>query len=623
MAKPFSFLLVSLIAVLVIWAYGPGIEGPALLDDRSNIPVINSDILDTAETLSIILGNTSGPLGRPVAMASFVAEASVLGAGPATGKAVNLGIHVVNTVLVYLLALAVFSRFELASPRVCALLVAMVWCWTPLQLSTVLYHVQRMTLLAGSFMLLTLLLSLRWRRCFGAASKTHFFWACAALVTATLAIFTKENAATLMLIVPSLLALCPVTSGSARAYAVRVAAARTFAVFLIAAICVLAVNWSWIVAGYEVRSFTVAERVLSQPRILLDYSSQFYAPDTGRMGLVHDDFMLSSGLFSPTSTAMSILCFSALLVMGFWWRHKPLGAQVLLCAAVFLLGHSVESSVLALEPYFEHRNYFPSVGLALALGFGVGACIKKAPAVKVPLVIWLLIYGAWLLVQTGALAHVWSKPEMIALLEVNGHPESPRANRAMALLQAKYGDLELAMKYADRAYPEAHPGYHLNRTVYVLALSCVSGQLLDGYDFGSLEDFAGLQDRAAREAMQLVITGIYDDTCDRGTVLKLADQLYALAASAALAVELEPLLSTLAVLENALERYENASWYTKKALLLAPENIQLMLMNLHFCRATQIGGMCEETRRKLLKLDDDGQLSVEQSKTLMLYGTGE
>ncbi|WP_008294531.1 hypothetical protein [Congregibacter litoralis] len=612
-----------LIAGLASWAYAPGIEGPALLDDRSNIPVINPDTLDTTETLSIVFGNTSGPLGRPVAMASFVAEAAILGAGSATGKTVNLGIHLVNTVLVYLLALAIFSKFEPTSSRVCALLVAMVWCWAPLQLSTVLYHVQRMTLLSSSFMLLTLLFTLRWRRSFDTESRMHVFWSAAALVTAILALFAKENAATLVLIVPSLLALYPVTPGRPRGCAVRVAAARIFVVLSAAAICVVAAKWSWIVAGYEVRDFTVTERVLSQPRILFDYIAQFFVPDTGRMGLIHDDLALSSGLFSPPSTVLSILFFSALLALSFWRRQKVLGAQVLMCAAVFLLGHSVESSVIALEPYFEHRNYFPSLGLALALGFGAGAFLKKAPAVKVPLLIWVLIYGGWLLVETGAQARIWSKLEMIALHEVNGHPESPRANRAMALLQAKHADLELAMKYADRAYPEGEPGYHLNRAVYVLALSCVSGQPLDEYDFSSLKNFSGLKDRAAREAMQLLIEGVHDKSCDRAAVLELADRLYVLAASTALNNDFEPLLSTLAVLENALERYGRALWYTQEALSHSPEDVQLMLMKLHFCLATRAEDACEGTRRKLLTLEKDGRLSVEQSEMLALYRTGE
>ena len=37
----------------------------------------------------------------------------------------------------------------------------------------------------------------------------------------------------------------------------------------------------------------------------------------------------------------------------------------------FLAGHALESSIFPLEIYFEHRNYLPAVGLALALVSGL------------------------------------------------------------------------------------------------------------------------------------------------------------------------------------------------------------------------------------------------------------
>ena len=52
----------------------------------------------------------------------------------------------------------------------------------------------------------------------------------------------------------------------------------------------------------------------------------------------------------------------ALLLVWRWGRYLAFGI------AWFLVGHSIESTVFSLELYFEHRNYFPGVGLFLLAG---------------------------------------------------------------------------------------------------------------------------------------------------------------------------------------------------------------------------------------------------------------
>jgi len=618
-----SWLSIPFVIAFACWAYFPGFGGPVLLDDRGNIPLLESDTLKAQEAMEIVLGNRSGPLGRPISMITFVGEALLWDSGPTTGKAVNMGLHAANTLLVYLLILMILRGFECSTPWVAAFTAAMIWCWAPLQLSTVLYHVQRMTLLSSFFMLLTLHSALRWRACLERYSRTHFAWGFATTVLALLAIFSKENAATLVLIVPGMLALYPSATGGERGVALQRVFARVFLVLSIAIVCVLIYQWSWITSGYDIRDYTVAERALSQPRILIDYVRQFFWPQSTRMGLVHDDFRLSRGLFSPITTFLSLLFFTALIALGLILRASALGKQLLMCVAIFLLGHALESTVLALEPYFEHRNYFPSIGLVLAVAFVLSACLRRAPAITLPLFVWLLIYSGSLLVETGAQAMVWSKAELIVLHDVNGHPESPRANRAMALLLAQSHDLELALAYSDKAYPNIEGGPGLDRFVFAFALSCVSRQPLSDRDVSAVRQFSGLRDRTAREAMQLVINGIYDSGCDRSRVLALADRLEELAKLTPVNSELVPLLSTVAVLENALERYPVALWYTEQALSMVPNDIQLLLMNLHFCVAVQGAEACSDRMQHLGTLQQRGLLSRDQSETLALYAIGD
>ena len=70
-----------LLATLLITAclYWPGLNGPFLFDDRFNFTVIQEWLRGEASLQKAIFGHQSLMLGRPVAMASFIANAAVGG----------------------------------------------------------------------------------------------------------------------------------------------------------------------------------------------------------------------------------------------------------------------------------------------------------------------------------------------------------------------------------------------------------------------------------------------------------------------------------------------------------------------------------------------------------------
>lgn len=57
----------------------------------------------------------------------------------------------------------------------------------------------------------------------------------------------------------------------------------------------------------------------------------------------------------------------SLLILGVYKAGTRIGL-VFFGPVFFLAAHLVESSVIALELYFEHRNYLPSVGIFISLG---------------------------------------------------------------------------------------------------------------------------------------------------------------------------------------------------------------------------------------------------------------
>src|SRR5690606_7723514 len=102
-------------------------------------------------------------IGRPLSMLSFGLNYYFSGLDPYFFKATNLALHLLNTLVLYFLTRELLGfqkggREPLVPRHYLALLVTAAWALHPLQASTVLYAVQRMTQLAALFTFLAILL---------------------------------------------------------------------------------------------------------------------------------------------------------------------------------------------------------------------------------------------------------------------------------------------------------------------------------------------------------------------------------------------------------------------------------------------------------------------------------
>ena len=143
------FALSALTAML----YWPALSGPLLLDDS----IVITPLLSAAQLghdWRSFLFSDSGPLGRPLAMASFIANAQ-MSLDLRYWKATNLAVHVLNGWLVFALftQLARLAGRQFAGVRVLALGGMALWLLHPLNVSTVLYSVQRMAQISTLFTL--------------------------------------------------------------------------------------------------------------------------------------------------------------------------------------------------------------------------------------------------------------------------------------------------------------------------------------------------------------------------------------------------------------------------------------------------------------------------------------
>jgi tetratricopeptide (TPR) repeat protein len=108
----------------------------------------------------------------------------------------------------------------------------------------------------------------------------------------------------------------------------------------------------------------------------------------------------------------------------------------------FLVMHSFESSVFALEMVYEHRNYLPSVGLwMLAAWVLYQVCDRHAPHFQLPLVVVLMLAMTF---ATGWRASAWRDEAVLARVNLLAHPDSVRsryhyANTTLRLAEAHRG----------------------------------------------------------------------------------------------------------------------------------------------------------------------------------------
>jgi tetratricopeptide (TPR) repeat protein len=377
----FHLLAALALAIVCLASYSNGLQGPFIFDDHRNVrnnEGLHWTTLSWSGAVTAIRDSPSS--NRPVANISFALNYH-FGRHEVRGyHAVNIAIHLVCSLLVYLLALNTVkrvtptenTRLEPSVEHWIALSAALIFVSHPIQTQAVTYIVQRMTSLCALFFLAALLLYIYGRE--SARPARRWAWWAGGLASGLLALGSKEIAVTLPLIV--LLYEWYFFQDLNPRWIKKTAklgllALGTFA--LAAAFHLGNQPWEWLSAGYDQRDFTLGERVLTQFRVVWFYLSLLFYPHPGRLNLTHD-ISTSQSLLNPMSTLLSLIGLCALLGLAIYLaRRKRL---VSFCLLWFFLNLVIESSVIPLEMVFEHRLYLPMVGVALlvaSLIYGVAA----------------------------------------------------------------------------------------------------------------------------------------------------------------------------------------------------------------------------------------------------------
>lgn len=426
-------LVLMLLCAAVYW---PGLEGSFVYDDSTFLldnPGIRVTTLAPSDWARAAMSFPAGVhQGRWIGMLSFGANYYFTGLDPFWLKATNVAIHLLNGLLVFLMLRALLRlwhecRASAEARRIdsgiAAAMLAGIWLLLPINLTAVLYVSQRLESLSNTFVFLGLWLYLSgrlslWRDEGGLRRMWVGLVACTGI-----GILTKESAVLLPLYAACAeFAVCSFRSRRGSLSKPTLALYTTVLVVPLVVGAIWLATWLGGRSSYA-RPFDTIQRVMTESRIMFDYLHWTAFPSLDALTLFHDDIPLSRSLVDPPTTWISMGAIAALLAAALWARRRfPLACLGVLW---FFAGHLLTGTIIPLLLAFEHRNYFPSVGVLLAgaslvalegglrdnrIRMALGACL-------------LVFYGA----TTWLRSQEWSDPLRLTMSEASKRPDSPGA----------------------------------------------------------------------------------------------------------------------------------------------------------------------------------------------------
>jgi hypothetical protein len=140
------------------------------------------------------------------------------------------------------------------------------------------------------------------------------------------------------------------------------------------------------------RNFNAWERLLTEAKILWIYVYKAVLGMPAKLGIYQQPPEVLRNPFGAAAL-MSWLSWLALLIAAISWRRRfPLAAFAVLW---FFAGHLIESTVVPLELYFEHRNYLPIIGPVFAISSALllgSSVLRRAAVILVPTYLLLSAY---------------------------------------------------------------------------------------------------------------------------------------------------------------------------------------------------------------------------------------
>ena len=377
--KRYFFAIAALLIILLL-SYSNSFNCSWHFDDYLNITEnTNIQIKQfTWDNIKKISYGYSDQISRPVSYLSFAFNYFFDGLNVFGYHLINFAIHFFSSVFLFLFIFNTLKlpllkeKYEKHAYSI-ALLATVFWAINPVHVTAVTYIVQRMASMLGLFYIISMYFYLKFRTSPSSLKFIHIF---SCFIFAVLAIGTKENAVMLpaSIFLYDLFLIQGLTKDNVKK-SIKIIIVPLIVLFMV---FLLFYDVSSILKGYEIRPFTMIERLLTEPRVILFYISLLFYPLTSRLTLVHD-IEISKSLIDPWTTLAAIIIILLIITISLAKAKKwPLLAY---CILFFFLNHIIEGSIFSLELIFEHRNYLPSmllfVPIAIVLIKGLEYCSQR------------------------------------------------------------------------------------------------------------------------------------------------------------------------------------------------------------------------------------------------------
>jgi tetratricopeptide (TPR) repeat protein len=484
-------LLIIIASILI--AYSNSLNGTWAMDDVvANKPVGIHDIQDL---LSF----------RKVTSSTFLLNQAIAPFNPASFRLTNIAIHILNTLLVYILTLKTFTlSIRTSDPEsdkrrdpghkpahfahhalYGAFISSTLFALHPININAVAYIVQRMASLATLFVLLALLSYIA-AHLSKNLYKTVIYYALSG-ISVVLGIFSKENAvmAIPLLFLYDYIFLSAFSKQKRRKMIIAVVVIGLLS-FSFTTFFLKLHSKVFEIVGFFLHpnqplpwkdwmsidvSWTALEHIFSAFRVLVRYLFLLFFPLPRFLVFDWWGFPVSHGITDPITTLPSMILVISLVVFSLLkLKRYPFISFGILW---YFLAISLESFLaVGTDLYYEHRNYLPFTGLSIGIAsqgivFFKDRINNRTAWISVTII--CLTLGS----LTFARNFVWKDSVTLWGDTLKKNPSNLRAIMAMGNASWKIND----MKSAERYYREAvrissndRKLYYLNESFYSLGM---------------------------------------------------------------------------------------------------------------------------------------------------------
>lgn len=484
----FHLTCLTALALIGLFGYSNTFDASFHLDDGRAI-VENASIRTLTDFGTIWKSNPTRFLGNLSFAFNFhIGNLNVFGY-----HVINLMIHIVGSFAVYWLAFLLLALAKNPSDtqrKWLPALTAGLFVSHPIQTQAVTYIIQRYASMATLFYLLALCLYLTaWKERFfrkHKQGKSFYFWIALAYACTFAAMFTKETAVTLPLVIVLIDHLFVKPNAKEDSKPIL-----RYSPFLFLLLTIPLTLWltGYLAASPHKQGFTLPHPGANWPYGRTDYLfTQFNVTRTYlrlmflpfSQNIMHD-YPIVHSLWNLTTL------FSAALIAGLLYlavRTAPRVPIVSFGIAFFFLSLAPESSIIPIEDViFEHRLYLPSIGFFLAVGSAVlgyradSLKPEKRAILHAVLAIWI----AGLSLLTFSRNSAWQNEITLWQDAISKAPNKAMSHNNLGSGYANNGELEKAKKeflIAIRLDPQFAPAlsnlgayYHKKRDLQA-AIDC-------------------------------------------------------------------------------------------------------------------------------------------------------